>query len=69
MSWTVSIPWWSLPVGLVIVGIVALLACIAWGERQGGGFLSGMFEGLVGIAAFFICVAAAIGICAGRWLS
>lgn len=60
--------WWVLPTILVIVGVAALLLCMWWGE-QDSGFMAGLFEGLLGLAIFFVCVAAAAGILIGRWLS
>ena len=69
MTWSVSIAWWVLPVVCVALGLLGMLACFWWGERQRGGYLSGLVEGLIGIGLFLIGVVAALGIVIGRWLS
>ena len=69
VTWSVSIAWWWLPVACVVLGVLGMLLCFWWGERQGGGYLSGLAEGLIGIALFLIGVCAALGIVIGRWLS
>lgn len=66
---TLTLAWWALPVGLVLLGIVAIVVCEIWAMLSGGGMLAGFFEGLVGIAIFLVCLFMAGGIVIGRWLS
>lgn len=66
---TITLAWWAWPVALIVIGFIALFVCLAWSERQGGGYLSGFFEGLVGIVLFLICAGIAGGMLLGRWLA
>lgn len=59
----------GLPLGLFLLGLILLILGGLWADSQGGGMLSGLFEGLAGIAACLICWAIAAGILIGRWFA
>lgn len=58
-----------LPLVFFLLGLLIFVGCSVWADRQGGGMLSGFFEGLMGLAACLICWAIAGGLLVGRWLA
>lgn len=54
---TITLGWWIIPFAFFIISIVFI---IKMDRAEGGGFLAGMWEGVIAIGCFFIALVSLI---------